>query len=473
MESKNTNLIKATNKINWILITHKQYPLFSRYWISEAFRVDMKKALGLGFNNYKSLYSGVYADKSELGKLSALLISRLEKDTGEIWMLCRQWQRECNEVVEFSRMGIANPNKISDKELLKYLDSLVEKLRKSAAYIFLHHVADPYFENRIIDMLNKRNISKSLQKSYFQVLTTPTKKTAISQSQIELLSLSKKVKKYGIKSCQNFIEQYAAGYAWLGYDTAIGSNLTVQSIKEKLKNYNSKKHDKRQLKRKVVESHLSLAPREIDLINLISEISYLGTYRTESHAKVGVYLRPVLNELANRLDSTYEELVQFTLPEIKKFMQLGKLDNQLAKSRNQKFGLITFQGKQYVVSGNEVDKFEPQKSSHKDSVKILKGMIVNMGEAIGNAKIVLNKGDFAKVKNGDILIAKMTNTDYIPVLQKCAAIVTDIGGITSHAAIISREMRKPCITGTKIATQVFRDGDMIEVDAINGVVRKL
>ena len=62
---------------------------------------------------------------------------------------------------------------------------------------------------------------------------------------------------------------------------------------------------------------------------------------------------------------------------------------------------------------------------------------------------------------------------YIMAMKKAAAFVTDEGGISCHAAIISREMNKPCVIGTKIATQVLKDGDMVEVDATNGTVKKL
>jgi pyruvate,water dikinase len=81
--------------------------------------------------------------------------------------------------------------------------------------------------------------------------------------------------------------------------------------------------------------------------------------------------------------------------------------------------------------------------------------------------------DIAKVKKGEILIAYMTRPEFMPAMQKAAAFVTNEGGITSHAAIVSREMNKPCVIGTKIATEIFKDGDLVEVDANKGVVRKL
>jgi len=73
----------------------------------------------------------------------------------------------------------------------------------------------------------------------------------------------------------------------------------------------------------------------------------------------------------------------------------------------------------------------------------------------------------------DIIVAVMTRPDYVPAMKKAAAIITDEGGITCHAAIISRELKKPCVIGTKIATQVLNDGDLVEVDADEGVVRVL
>ena len=75
------------------------------------------------------------------------------------------------------------------------------------------------------------------------------------------------------------------------------------------------------------------------------------------------------------------------------------------------------------------------------------------------------------MKSGDIIVTTMTTPDYLMAMKMAAAIVTEEGGLTSHAAIIARELGIPCIIGTKIATQVFKNGDMVEVDAEKGVVR--
>lgn len=110
---------------------------------------------------------------------------------------------------------------------------------------------------------------------------------------------------------------------------------------------------------------------------------------------------------------------------------------------------------------------------NQSSVKLVKGISGNIGVVKGRVVVVRKTSDFSKVKVGNILVASMTSTDYIMLMKKAAAFVTDEGGLTSHPAIVAREMNKPCIVGTKIATQVFKDGDKVEVDANKGVVRKL
>lgn len=103
----------------------------------------------------------------------------------------------------------------------------------------------------------------------------------------------------------------------------------------------------------------------------------------------------------------------------------------------------------------------------------IRGQIAFPGNAIGKVKIIKNKQMFGKFQDGDVIVSPMTTPDYVPLLQKASAIVTDEGGITCHAAIISRELKKPCITGTKRASLILKDGDIVEVDADKGIVRKI
>ncbi len=106
-------------------------------------------------------------------------------------------------------------------------------------------------------------------------------------------------------------------------------------------------------------------------------------------------------------------------------------------------------------------------------IKILKGEPASKGKAKGRVRIILHGGELDRIKKGEIIVTAMTSPEFVPALKKAAGIITDEGGMTSHAAIISRELGIPCIVGTKIATKVLKDGDYVEVDANKGIIRIL
>ncbi|PIN73939.1 inosine/xanthosine triphosphatase [Candidatus Woesearchaeota archaeon CG10_big_fil_rev_8_21_14_0_10_45_16] len=121
------------------------------------------------------------------------------------------------------------------------------------------------------------------------------------------------------------------------------------------------------------------------------------------------------------------------------------------------------------ILGKMYDTFMPNLGTQKEG--ILSGQMASAGKAQGRVKIVHNIRD--GFQPGEILVTSMTSPDFVPLMQKASAIVTDQGGILSHAAIVSRELGIPCIVGTEVATKVLKNGDLVEVDAEKGTVRKL
>ena len=95
------------------------------------------------------------------------------------------------------------------------------------------------------------------------------------------------------------------------------------------------------------------------------------------------------------------------------------------------------------------------------------------GKVHGRIAVCLSPREIGKVRRGDILVAAMTTPRYLPAMKQAAAFVTDEGGILCHAAIVARELKKPCIIGTQIATKVFKDGERVEVDVERGIVKRL
>lgn len=103
-------------------------------------------------------------------------------------------------------------------------------------------------------------------------------------------------------------------------------------------------------------------------------------------------------------------------------------------------------------------------------ITLVKGLPASPGIGRGKVKLIKDITEINKVKEGDILVTEMTNPDMVPAMRKCAGVVTDEGGRTCHAAIVSRELQIPCIVGSKTATKVLKTGDTVTVDAVRGIV---
>ena len=101
---------------------------------------------------------------------------------------------------------------------------------------------------------------------------------------------------------------------------------------------------------------------------------------------------------------------------------------------------------------------------------VLKGISASPGIGSGRVKLVGSLEETRKVEKGDVLVTEMTSPDFVPAMSRCVAIITDRGGTTSHAAIVSREMGVPCVVGTTNATKVLSDGMLVTVDGSTGVV---
>lgn len=133
--------------------------------------------------------------------------------------------------------------------------------------------------------------------------------------------------------------------------------------------------------------------------------------------------------------------------------------------------------KMYIVQARPVttmrkvgERIKPSSIEIAAAEVILTGLAASPGIGFGKVKIVNTLAELSKVQPGDILVTKMTSPDMVPAMERAVAIVTDEGGLTSHASIVSREMGTPCVVGTEKATGLLKDNDEITVDGGKGVV---
>ncbi|HLC44760.1 MAG TPA: PEP-utilizing enzyme [Patescibacteria group bacterium] len=178
------------------------------------------------------------------------------------------------------------------------------------------------------------------------------------------------------------------------------------------------------------------------------------------------YLRSKLGNIADRVIDviTYEELVE---------SNFGPANKRLKAGPGSLFVYAVIKGQETVLQTKDVKQIISVVEPY-DLSAVIKGTVAYPGKVSGVVRIVnARKIEGVRFRKGEILVSISTSPTYLPIMKKASAIVVDEGGMTSHAAILSRELEKPCIMGTKIATRALKDGDRVEVDANCGIVRKI
>lgn len=161
--------------------------------------------------------------------------------------------------------------------------------------------------------------------------------------------------------------------------------------------------------------------------------------------------------------------------EIERLVTLGELiEEHYGKPQDVEWAI---EGKSvYIVQSRPVTTIKEKKVEASEAGEVgegkilLKGLGASPGIATGKVKVIFGEEEISKVEEGDILVTTMTTPDMVPAMKRSAAIVTDEGGMTCHAAIVSRELGVPAVVGAKIATKVLKDGMVVTVDGERGIV---
>lgn len=187
-------------------------------------------------------------------------------------------------------------------------------------------------------------------------------------------------------------------------------------------------------------------------------------------------LLDVMNQLMIRLKR--EDTLYLTVEEIKNVFNGNTVKYVLERHALSFVRWGKEKGSLLIENGAKANEFIQKLQTKKVSQEVLVvGQSACRGIAKGRARIVPFSLDpkiyMANFKKGEVLISTTTGPEMVSIMKKAAAIVIEEGGLMSHAAIVAREFNIPCVVGTKCATEVFKDGDLVEVDADKGVIKVL
>jgi phosphoenolpyruvate synthase/pyruvate phosphate dikinase len=346
-------------------------------------------------------------------------------------------------------------SKIDDKELMGWIKKYYRAFTDQySANNFIEPLSF-YFQNHLHDLLLKSGISEEKAKELAGIYGSPAKPNYIKQSTQE----------YKESKSDKDKEEILKKYHYINNDYT-GSRIVTKKDLEELAAKNSNHLNQ--------QTSFDRVPKGGQ--NLLTVLQITATIQDVRKAESLMWItgaEKLVNELAKRKNIPVEKLLFATWEEVID----EKFDIEELEQR-QKCCVVHWQPKEVnIYSGDNAAKitndFKETVIGNSEEIKEFKGVSASKGKVKGRAVVVLNVSQFNKVKEGDILVTVMTRPEYLPVMQLASAFVTDEGGITSHAAIVAREMKKPCVIATKIASKVIKDGDILEVDADNGIVRKI
>ena len=388
----------------------------------------------------------------------------------------RRAGRELLHGKEFSRSGVAELQEYFDQYFALYYDIMV--------------IAGTL---RVVDRqavlgIRQAHPDRLMADEVIATVSVPVKLSFNMAEEEAVLQLASDVKRGTIRlgdgKYRERLKKIEDTYAWVvmgyfeekpknldDYDAAVQHSLVgdprveLENLKERVEN----DHRRRD------ECLRGLDQKTRALAGVAASAAYLKDYYKYSVNEMEYVAEPLFLELARRSGEQTSFIKDLAMKEIIGLVSGKVPDKGMVARRNERYIAVGVpQGRYSVLVGGEADDFvRKYLPATDDGKKEFHGRIASRGYGKGTVKIILSGDDFKKLEQGDILVATNTSPDFISIMRKAAAIIAEEGGITAHVSVVSRELGIPCVVGITHATDIFKDGDMVEVDANNGVVKKL
>lgn len=382
------------------------------------------------------------------------------------------WKRNIVELLalekKISKLDLA---KQTDKQLLKLWQNFHKKYLDFWTQGLVPELAN-YGADKLLEAeLGKKIFENSQIMSLLEILTAPEKLSFYQEEEL-VLSKARDLKKHQKK------------YFWLKNSYAGVQILPEEFFKQRQKELSSGIEQELQKKIAEAKNKKLIAKRNHQLtreiMNLAEAIASGIAWQDERKKCIFMALHfqnLLLDEVARRFGYEKNDLLNCWYWEIVEIMKGKNLHLQL-KKRREGMGVDFFKDYKMLSAKQTAGYWQMYsgKIEGDSSVKELSGLVVSKGKGgivRGKTKILLDPLAVNAFEPGEILVAPMTSPEYIFAMRRAKAVITDTGGLTSHAAIVSRELGIPCIVNTKVATRVLQDGDEVEVDIYLGKIRKI
>lgn len=439
-----------------------------------------------------------YTDGEAWDKGSDYLIGKIQLRPKFVKLVKDRSEALANELLKIIRKSESYDfSEWTNSQLTHYLSKTYKLTNDLSAYGYIPVLSDHLF-NKYTHLLKKiikqaiykKGIKLSIPET-FNTLTSPIKPIYSRQAHIDFLKMVSGSKGKLLNQDKKKIVNFYQKWHWVSYGhlgPKVTLEETVANLKQALKNRKVSKRELKELlncrqnlikKQHQLFKKLGLNQQEKYLFKVAQLFTYLKGLRMEIYYGMFYHWGRILKEMSRREKVPQKLLYYCSIKElsnwlkdkravsVKTLKQRAKYCVWIAKTETEQDVLVGARAKAYLK------KHAKSKKEKIKDVLVIHGNVASVGYAKGRVKIVNKASEIKKVNKGDILVSIVTNPALLPAMKKAAAFVTDVGGINSHAAIVAREFKKPCIIGTKIATKVLKDGDLIELDTRRGDIKKV
>jgi len=399
---------------------------------------------------------------------------------------------------------------LSDKQLSKLFEKFYWHFYWMSAWsvpFAFTEYGTPLWTNALTAYLNTLKIpEKYTALEIYQILTTHKRKTYTAREKESILKLAILARGYGklkkifkqraeriarklsldAPEYYKMVQKHTKEYAWINFGfegPLLDESYFISVIKDwikkdpalELRKYRSERNNIYKLQNKLIKQ-LNIDKQHQYMFWVVREFGFQKTYRKDVEYYSYWAYNTMLRELGKRIGITVKQGHYLLKDEIVDILYGKKRVNTNELNRRIKACFyVVIKGKSKLLVGKEAIQFNKQIRSYTvpKGLKELTGQCACKGEAKARVKIIKNKDDYSKFNTGDILVSYATNPNMVPLMKRASAIITDEGGVTCHAAIVSRELNIPCVIGTRFATQILKDGQKVRVDATRGIVKIL
>ena len=510
--------IKKINTIDWWLAeTPGNYQLL--FYPARGFSKITKYSPGLDFWKIFLMIDNNYAyqfiDVNDSINFTKYLIENEKKQSGFVDEKIKIFEEKVTRINEIAREIDEGLNILNNDQLFSLTKKYFDVISEAWGASLILEGGGEYFKQILIPEIEKNhpNVSNQELLNDISIITIPEKISFIRSEQVNLLKIALMFLDAGIDAqiteselrehhskVFNELEKHQQKFYWIKNTYLDSFVLTGEYFLEQVKDIvlnQERKMIELEIKHALdVDSLLKTKKEIIDKLNLSEELkkelkllSVFGWWqdnRKKMNLISGHYITILIKEIAKRMGVDYKIAYNLFPEEIENFLLKNeRIDASELEKRN---GLFVFlaggDGQFEVVQGVMAEKYKKalfdtiNKSNFKEGIEDItefRGMVActgNCDKISGNVRVILNpEGEV--LEDGEILVTSMTRPEFVPLMKKAKAVITNEGGITSHAAIVSRELKIPCIIGTKIATKVLKNKDQVEINTDSGIVKIL